>query len=95
MFLGPNKNLADGCCVVLMLDYPHLSWQPAVAGQSDVVDEHGQASPVIGWNDLHILYQLPDGSMWAEHGNLYDSEDLVSGYWMLTPILINLRHLYV
>ena len=48
------------------------------SGQSDVVDEDGQASPVIGWNDLHILYQLPDGTKWAEHGNLYDSDDLVS-----------------
>lgn len=50
----------------------------AGSGQSDVVDEDGQASPVIGWNDLHVLYQLPDGSKWAEHGSLYDSEDLVS-----------------
>lgn len=48
------------------------------SGQSEVVDEDGQASPVIGWNDLHILYQLPDGSKWAEHGSLYDYEDLVS-----------------
>ena len=54
--------------------------QAGVTGQSDVVDEDGQASPVIGWNDLHILYQLPDGSKWAEHGSLYDSEDLVSCY---------------
>ena len=43
-----------------------------------MVDEDGQASPVIGWNDLHMLYQLPDGSKWAEHGSFYDCEDLVS-----------------
>ncbi|KAL3136053.1 hypothetical protein ABBQ32_007083 [Trebouxia sp. C0010 RCD-2024] len=46
-------------------------------GQSDVVDDDGQASPVIGWNDLYVLYQLPDGSKWAEHGSFYDCEDLV------------------
>ena len=75
---------------MLMLDHPHLSWQIGVAGQSDVVDENGQTSPVIGWNDLHILYQLPDGSMWAEHGNLFDSEDLVSCHWLLTLCVHNL-----
>jgi len=25
-----------------------------------------------------VLYQLPDGTKWAEHGNFYDCEDLVS-----------------
>lgn len=60
-------------------------------GQSDVVDEHGQASPVIGWNDLHVLYQLPDGSKWAEHGSLYDSEDLVS--YHVPPSMITVRWL--
>lgn len=50
----------------------------ACAGQSDVVDEEGQASPVISWSDLHVLYQLPDGTKWAEHGNFYDCEDVVS-----------------
>lgn len=69
-------------------------WQPSTplgVGQSDVVDEHGQASPVIGWNDLHILYQLPDGSKWAEHGSLYDSEDLVSCH--VPPLLITVHQL--
>ncbi|DBB15448.1 hypothetical protein WJX82_010599 [Trebouxia sp. C0006] len=46
-------------------------------GQSDVVDEEGQANPVISWSDLHVLYQLPDGTKWAEHGNFYDCEDLI------------------
>ncbi|KAL0022606.1 hypothetical protein WJX77_009306 [Trebouxia sp. C0004] len=46
-------------------------------GESDVVDEQGQASPVISWSDLHVLYQLPDGTKWAEHGNFYDCEDLI------------------
>ncbi|KAL0032654.1 hypothetical protein WJX79_000612 [Trebouxia sp. C0005] len=46
-------------------------------GQSDVVDEEGQASPVISWSDLHVLYQLPDGTKWAEHGTFYDCEDLI------------------
>ena len=50
----------------------------ACAGQSDVVDEEGQANPIISWSDLHVLYQLPDGTKWAEHGNFYDCEDLVS-----------------
>lgn len=58
----------------------------ACAGQSDVVDEEGQANPVISWSDLHVLYQLPDGSKWAEHGNFYDCEDLVS-IQSATPIL--------
>lgn len=43
-----------------------------------MVDEEGQASPVISWSDLHVLYQLPDGTKWAEHGTFYDCEDLVS-----------------
>ena len=47
-------------------------------GQSDVfLDEDGEANPIISWSDLHVLYQLPDGSKWAEHGNFYDCEDLV------------------
>ena len=49
-----------------------------MAGQSDVLDEDGEANPIISWSDLHVLYQLPDGSKWAEHGNFYDCEDLVS-----------------
>ena len=58
--------------------FPQSQGGAGAAGQSDVVDEDGQASPVIGWNDLHVLYQLPDGSKWAEHGSFYDCEDLVS-----------------
>lgn len=50
------------------------------AGQSDVLDEEGQANPIISWSDLHVLYQLPDGSKWAEHGNFFDCEDLVSSF---------------
>ena len=46
----------------------------ACAGQSDVVDEEGQASLIVSWNDLHVLYQLADGTKWAEHGNFYDCE---------------------
>ena len=34
-------------------------------------------TPLISWSDLHVLYQLPDGSKWAEHGHLHDAEDLV------------------
>ena len=26
--------------------------------------------------DLYSLYQLPDGSKWAEHGYFYDADDL-------------------
>ena len=44
-----------------------------------MLDEDGEANPIISWSDLHVLYQLPDGSKWAEHGNFYDCEDLVSG----------------
>ena len=36
-------------------------------------------SPLISWSDLAALYRLPDGTTWAEHGTLYDSEDLVRG----------------
>lgn len=40
--------------------------------------EGADGSPVISWSDLATLYQLPDGSKWAEHGFFYDREDLVS-----------------
>ncbi|KAK9819899.1 hypothetical protein WJX72_003777 [[Myrmecia] bisecta] len=33
-------------------------------------------SPLISWSDLHTLYQMPDGTKWAEHGHFHDSEDL-------------------
>ena len=32
---------------------------------------------LISWSQLHSLYQLPDGSKWAEATNLIDREDLV------------------
>ena len=32
--------------------------------------------PVISWSDLTALYELPDGSKWAEHGYFEDKEDL-------------------
>eukprot|EP00891_Asterochloris_glomerata_P006918 jgi/Astpho2/6918/fgenesh1_pg.00107_%23_8_t len=31
---------------------------------------------LISWSNLYALYQLPDGSTWAEHGSLLDVEDL-------------------
>ena len=34
-------------------------------------------SPIISWSNLCSLYEMPDGSQWAEHGNLVDAEDLV------------------
>lgn len=34
-------------------------------------------SPLISWSDLHALYQLPDGTKWAEHGFFHDAEDMV------------------
>ena len=48
------------------------------AGQSDTLGDDGQPNPIISWSDLHVLYQLPDGTKWAEHGNFFDSEDVVS-----------------
>ncbi|KAK9836658.1 hypothetical protein WJX74_005458 [Apatococcus lobatus] len=33
-------------------------------------------SPIISWSNLCSLYEMPDGSQWAEHGNLVDAEDL-------------------
>lgn len=47
-------------------------------GQSEASDEDGEPNPIISWSDLHALYQLPDGTKWAEHGNYFDSEDMVS-----------------
>ena len=41
------------------------------------IGEGADGSPLISWSDLVALYQLPDGSKWAEHGSLYDIEDLV------------------
>ena len=41
------------------------------------IGEGPDGSPLISWSDLLALYQLPDGSTWAEHGTLYDTEDLV------------------
>ena len=35
-------------------------------------------TPLISWSDLYNFYQLPDGTKWAEHGCLYDREDLVT-----------------
>lgn len=37
-------------------------------------------SPLISWSDLHALYELPDGTKWAEHGFFHDAEDMVSPY---------------
>lgn len=33
-------------------------------------------SPLLSWSDLYSFYELPDGTKWAEHGYLYDAEDL-------------------
>ena len=33
-------------------------------------------SPLISYSIVRSFYQLPDGSMWAEHEDFYDSEDL-------------------
>eukprot|EP00959_Pyramimonas_sp_CCMP1952_P377362 7904034-Pyramimonas_sp.AAC.1 len=30
----------------------------------------------ISYSNLYSLYQLPDGSKWAEHGYFYDADDL-------------------
>lgn len=35
-------------------------------------------SPLISYSSVRAFYQLPDGSMWAEHEDLYDSEDLAA-----------------
>ncbi len=35
-------------------------------------------SPLISWSNLHALYELPDGTKWAEHGFFHDAEDMVS-----------------
>ena len=42
-------------------------------------------SPIISWSNLCSLYELPDGSQWAEHGNLVDAEDLVSACCQSPP----------
>ena len=41
------------------------------------IGEGQDGSPLISWSDMMVLYQLPDGTKWAEHGSLYDTEDLV------------------
>jgi len=40
--------------------------------------EGRDGSPLLSWSNLFAFYQLPDGSKWAEHGYLYDREDLES-----------------
>ena len=74
--LDASRDATEGMHTAQLHTY--LGQSTGCAGQSDVVDEEGQASPVISWSDLHVLYQLPDGTKWAEHGNFYDCEDLVS-----------------
>ena len=41
------------------------------------IGEGKDGSPLLSWSNLFAFYQLPDGSKWAEHGYLYDREDLV------------------
>lgn len=41
------------------------------------IGEGPDGSPLISWSDLVALYRLADGTTWAEHGTLYDAEDLV------------------
>ena len=31
---------------------------------------------IISWSELYALYQLPDGTTWAEHGYFHDAEDV-------------------
>jgi len=40
------------------------------------IGEGKDGSPLLSWSNLFAFYQLPDGSKWAEHGYLYDREDL-------------------
>lgn len=60
-----------------------------------MLDEDGEANPIISWSDLHVLYQLPDGSKWAEHGNFYDCEDLVSCPVCIVCILVQGLYCYL
>ena len=41
------------------------------------IGEGKDGSPLLSWSNLFAFYELPDGSKWAEHGYLYDREDLV------------------
>ncbi len=45
-------------------------------------------SPLISWSDLHALYELPDGTKWAEHGFFHDVEDMVCSpsSWPCKPL---------
>ena len=68
-------------CLVRDPDDPRRVYRFSTADKAhcasfNIGDGH-DGSPLISWSDLHHMYTLPDGSKWAEHGLLYDSEDLV------------------
>ena len=47
-------------------------------GISFAIGEGDDGSPLLSYSICHAYYQLPDGSKWAEHTDLYDVDDLRS-----------------
>jgi hypothetical protein len=45
-------------------------------GISFAIGEGDDGSPLLSYSVIHAFYQLPDGSKWAEHTDLYDVDDL-------------------
>ncbi len=45
-------------------------------GISFAIGEGDDGSPLLSYSVCHAFYQLPDGSKWAEHTDLYDVDDL-------------------
>ena len=41
------------------------------------IGQGADSTPLISWSNLYSLYELPDGSKWAEHGFFHDTEDMV------------------
>eukprot|EP00892_Ulva_mutabilis_P007235 jgi/Ulvmu1/4884/UM020_0170.1 len=38
----------------------------------------GDGTPLLSWSRLKAMYRLPNGQVWAEHEDLWDTEDLRS-----------------
>ena len=45
-------------------------------GISFAIGEGDDGSPLLSYSVCHAFYELPDGSKWAEHTDLYDVDDL-------------------
>eukprot|EP00877_Chromochloris_zofingiensis_P006217 jgi/Chrzof1/1849/Cz10g23180.t1 len=42
------------------------------------IGEGPDGSPLLSWSTLYAIYELPDGSKWAEHSYLHDDDDITA-----------------